>query len=157
MIVDYGKLLECIKNNLTEAPQEQIKRDWAVPSEHVEWEISYGEGKLICTSINSRIDEENIIVYPEMVYRWRKGTQILDEARLPIAMRCLYPQQFRSLITSHGFNMRKEWGGYNNEPYGQGPELVIQFERGSQQIVAVVPLRPFGSEYVVSKFPAVLC
>lgn len=42
-------------------------------------------------------------------------------------MMCYYPRQFEQLILDHGFKIISRWGGYKGEPYGEGPELVIQF------------------------------
>jgi hypothetical protein len=38
-----------------------------------------------------------------------------------------YYDQFIGLIEGHGFSVINRWGGYDNEPYGQGPELVVAF------------------------------
>jgi hypothetical protein len=45
-------------------------------------------------------------------------------------MRCYYPNEFDKLIVKLGFKVIHRWGGYANEPYGQGEELVIQFIDG---------------------------
>jgi len=37
------------------------------------------------------------------------------------------PKQFERLIAGHGFKILDRWGGYNGEPYGAGPELIVQF------------------------------
>ena len=42
-------------------------------------------------------------------------------------MRCYYPDEFEALIVDHGFEIVGRWGGYQGEPYGEGPELVLQF------------------------------
>ena len=34
---------------------------------------------------------------------------------------------FVCLIEAHGFAVAGRWGGYAGEPYGEGPELVVQF------------------------------
>ena len=35
--------------------------------------------------------------------------------------------EFEESILRHGFSVIQRWGGYAGEPYGTGPELVIQF------------------------------
>lgn len=50
---------------------------------------------------------------------------------LKIVMRCYYPEEFEQLITDHGFNIPQRWGGYSGEVYGEGSELVIEFQKGS--------------------------
>jgi hypothetical protein len=42
-------------------------------------------------------------------------------------MRCWYPDEFLAMVKSHGFTVRRTWGGYHDEPYGQGPELIVAF------------------------------
>lgn len=44
-------------------------------------------------------------------------------------MRCYYPNEFKQLITNMGFTITGSWGGYNNEEYGVGPELVIELKK----------------------------
>ena len=50
----------------------------------------------------------------------------MDETREPHLHALLLPDQFCDLIESHGFT---SWtvGGYNEEPYGEGGELVVAF------------------------------
>jgi hypothetical protein len=31
------------------------------------------------------------------------------------------------MVKAHGFTVRRTWGGYHDEPYGQGPELIVAF------------------------------
>jgi len=42
-------------------------------------------------------------------------------------MRYYYPDEFVELIESHGFSIIGRWGGYSDEPYGEGGELVVAF------------------------------
>jgi hypothetical protein len=44
-------------------------------------------------------------------------------------MRCYYPDEFTALITKHGFRVIERWGGYAGEPYGEGMELIVRFEK----------------------------
>ncbi|MEZ4742904.1 MAG: hypothetical protein R3B45_10735 [Bdellovibrionota bacterium] len=39
-----------------------------------------------------------------------------------------YPDEFKKLIESAGFKILNTWGGYNDEIYGEGPELVVSFQ-----------------------------
>ena len=52
---------------------------------------------------------------------------MIEEAVLKICMRCYYPAEFAALIEQHGFHIQQRWGGYHDEVYGEGPELVVQF------------------------------
>ncbi len=74
------------------------------------------------------IDEKKCVIYPALVYRIYDGDVLEDEQVLKIAMRCYWPGEFEKLITDHGFEIIARWGGYVGEIYGQGNELVIQFE-----------------------------
>jgi hypothetical protein len=73
------------------------------------------------------MDAEKLILYPELIYRRYKGETLLEESILKIVMRCYYPDAFEKLIVEHGYTILNRWGGYEEEIYGQGPELVIQF------------------------------
>jgi len=95
--------------------------------ESVSWEIPYQQGKLVRTEKIVRVDPQRMIVYPSLIYRYYEGDDLKDEAVLNIAMRAYYPDEFAALITRHGFKIVNRWGGYSGEPYGEGPELVIQF------------------------------
>lgn len=75
------------------------------------------------------LDLENQVLYPEMIYRrYNKGGQLVSEHTNPISMRYYYPDEFKNLIKGEGFEITHLWGGYNNEKYGQGPELVVAFK-----------------------------
>ena len=55
------------------------------------------------------------------------GDVLQDELVWPIAMRCYYPDQLLQLLEAVGFQGTGRWGGYEGEPYGEGPELVVEF------------------------------
>ncbi len=65
--------------------------------------------------------------YPELIYRFYQGEQLVEETVLSIAMRCYYPEEFLALIECHGFRITGKWGGYAGEVYGEGGELVAAF------------------------------
>jgi hypothetical protein len=91
------------------------------------WEVAVEGGRVTCHERRPRTDPEKLILYPELIYRRSQGEALSDEARLQIATRCYYPAAFEQLIVGYGFQVIKRWGGYAGEPYGEGPELVIQF------------------------------
>jgi hypothetical protein len=66
---------------------------------------------------------------PELVYRRYDEDELVDIAVLEIAMRCYYPEEVLRLIADHGFLIVNKWGGYAGEPYGEGPELIVEFAR----------------------------
>lgn len=104
-----------------------LRKEWAKESEYLSWEVPIKDGRVTCHGRNTRIDSESMILYPEIIYRtYRKGV-LCDKAVLKIPMRCYYPEDFERLIIDHGFTIIERWGGYSGEPYGEGPELIIQF------------------------------
>ena len=74
-----------------------------------------------------RIDPERQVLYPKLIHRRFRGAELVDEHVNPICMRYYYPDQFCDLIESHGFKVLDRWGGYSEEPYGEGGELVVAF------------------------------
>jgi SAM-dependent methyltransferase len=132
-------LFECIRRHL--APQGQcilnvfrpnrdpqgLKKAWANADEQLEWEIPVDGGKLACYVRRLRMDVEKLILYPQLIYRRYQGDVLQEERIFKFTMRCYYPADFQSLILDHGFKILDQWGGYQGEVYGQGPELVIQF------------------------------
>ncbi len=79
------------------------------------------------------IDKKKCVIYPALVYRVYDGDVLEDQQVLEIAMRCYWPDEFEKLITDHGFEVVSKWGGYDNEVYGQGNELVVEFKDGILQ------------------------
>jgi hypothetical protein len=72
------------------------------------------------------------VIYPALVYHLYNGDVLEDKQTLEIAMRCYWPDEFQKLITDHGFEIISRWGGYDNEAYGRGNELVIEFKDGTE-------------------------
>jgi hypothetical protein len=70
------------------------------------------------------------VLYPDLVYRRYEGPILMEEVVLPLVMRCYWPETFEKLVTIHGFQIVNRWGGYQGEAYGDGPELVLQFQAG---------------------------
>ncbi len=77
------------------------------------------------------MDPGKLVLYPELIYRRYEGEVLQGEAVLKIAMRCYYPEELEQIILGHGFRIVDRWGGYAGEPYGKGPELVVQFTHGT--------------------------
>ena len=42
-------------------------------------------------------------------------------------MRVWYPDELTDRITAAGFAITERWGGYDDEPWGEGNELVVAF------------------------------
>jgi SAM-dependent methyltransferase len=109
--------------------RDEIIRSWSSPDETIDWEVPYEDGKLACSNRKTRIDITNMILYPELIYRIYQENKLAEEERLQIAMKCYWPEELINLIESYRFRIRAQWGGYNNEEYGKGPELVIEIEK----------------------------
>ncbi len=111
------------------APDE-LRERWLVPGERLNWEVSIEGGKVACYDRRIHFGEQQLVMYPDLVYRRHEGTTLMEEVVLPLVMRCYYPETFEKLIAEHGFQIVNRWGGYEGEAYGEGPELVLQFQAG---------------------------
>jgi len=109
-------------------PVHQLLDTWVTEEENLAWEIEKDGERMTCHDVRRRLVENPLVLYPELIYRRWRGEHMLEEAVLPIPMRVFYPDEFRDLIGSAGFTITGQWGGYDGEPYGEGNELVIEFE-----------------------------
>ncbi len=112
------------------APGE-LRERWLVPGEKLAWEAPVEGGKAACYDRRIDVDEQRLVLYPDLVYRRYRADTLVEEVVLHLAMRCYYPDTFAALIIGHGFRIVNQWGGYEGEPYGEGPELVVQFQSGT--------------------------
>lgn len=110
---------------------DELRKNWATTEEEFSWEVLVEGGRLACYDRRAHIDAENLILYPELIYRRYEGETLVEESLLKIVMRCYYPDTFERLIVQYGYSVLDRWGGYRGEVYGQGPELVIRFGEGS--------------------------
>jgi SAM-dependent methyltransferase len=111
------------------APNE-LRERWLASGERLNWEVPRGSGTVTCYDRRWQLDEQRLVLYPDLVYRCYEGTTLVEEVVLHLVMRCYYPETFEKVITAHGFRIMKRWGGYAGEAYGEGPELVVQFQAG---------------------------
>lgn len=107
--------------------REAIATQWVSDEETFIWKTPIKDGRVECYDRRTRIDAIKQIAYPDMIYRRYRGDKLEDEAVLNLVMRYYYPDEFVAIIESHGFKILDRWGGYAGEPYGEGPELVVQF------------------------------
>jgi SAM-dependent methyltransferase len=117
-------ILNAFRPNL---PPDEMRARWVTPGEKPAWEVPVEGGRVTCHDRRLRMDPDRLVLYPELVYRRYEGEKLVEEAELHIAMRCWYPDEFTALITGHGFDIVARWGGYEEEAYGEGPELVLAF------------------------------
>jgi len=132
-------LLRCVRGHLAPGgtcilnvfrpPQdpERWRQEWGTTTEVFRWEVTVEGGRLRCDERRPHMDPEKRILYPELIYRRYQGDAWVEEAVLKIPRRCYSPEEFEQVITRHGFRVINRWGGYAGEPYGKGPELVLEF------------------------------
>lgn len=109
--------------------RDDLCKQWCDETEHLEWEVLIHEGRVTCHHKKTWINPDKLILYPEIIYREYRGEELIGKAVQRLVMRCYYPGEFEKLIIDHGFRIIDKWGGYNEEEYGEGPELVIQFAK----------------------------
>jgi SAM-dependent methyltransferase len=136
-------LLQCVREHLApggtcilnvvhvQQDLETLRQEWGMTTEVFQWEVPVEGGRLRCDERRPRMDPERRILYPELVYRRSEGDAWIESAVLKIPRRCYAPEEFAQVIRSHGFRIINRWGGYASEPYGEGPELVIEFAASS--------------------------
>lgn len=95
------------------------------------WEVQDGPDRVVCLDHRKEVAADPLVLYPTLIYRRFRDGEKIDEARLDIAMRCYYPEEFIHLLESAGFQVMERWGGYAGEVYGEGGELVVLFRLGS--------------------------
>lgn len=72
--------------------------------------------------------DDPLAVYPKLIYRrYNKHNELIDESIMEIVMRVWQPDELLDLIERHGLKVTQRLGGYEGEPWGQGPELVVAF------------------------------
>ena len=96
--------------------------------ENLDWEVEVDGERVDASDRRQRMDRERLVLYPELVYPRYRGDRLVDEAVMPIEMRCWYPDQIAALLAAHAFRITGRWGGYHGEVYGEGPELVVRFD-----------------------------
>lgn len=101
--------------------------EWVADEEELVWEVPDGDTVVRSYDRRRALEEDPLVLFPDLIYRRFRGNELLTEALLQIAMRCYYPQEFVALIESNGFEVVGRWGGYADEIYGEGPELVVSF------------------------------
>lgn len=106
---------------------DRLKEEWCTSEERLAWAVPVDGGRVTLHDRRPRMDRRKLVLYPELVYRRHEGEHLVDEAVLSISMRCHYPEPLLELVRDHGFSTVRTWGGYSGEPYGAGPELVVEF------------------------------
>jgi len=129
----------CILNIFKPWPVGRIKESWGDDKEIFCWKAPFGGGYLTCHERKRHFDEQNLILYPETIYRYYFEDKLLETTTQKICMRLHYPENFKNMIEEKGFSVIEKWGGYEGEPYGKGNELIIQFKDGVQHTNVLDP------------------
>jgi ubiquinone/menaquinone biosynthesis C-methylase UbiE len=120
----------CILNVFNpNAPMKDLLETWQDHNEVFDWEKPLGSGLLKHYYRRKKIKKAPLVLYPELIYRYYENEKLVDEVSFVVPMRVYYPDKFRKVIQAHGFSVVETWGGYNDEKYGEGPELVIKFKQ----------------------------
>jgi SAM-dependent methyltransferase len=106
---------------------DRLRREWVVDAERFHWEVPIEGGRVTLHDRRPRMDPERLVLYPELIFRRYEDDQLVDEAILKVCLRCYYPEQLPNLIAAQGFRIVSIWGGYAGEPYGEGPELIVEY------------------------------
>lgn len=102
---------------------------WLTGAAEFDSKISLENGDLLVVSEErKKINTDEQVLYTDLIYNRYSDDKLLDTYINPIYMRYFYPDEFLSVIESNGFEILEKWGGYNNELYGQGNELVVSFK-----------------------------
>lgn len=117
----------CFLNVIKPLRREEMDTIWVQDGESHPWETPIEGGRVTYHERRLRIDPERQIVYSRLFYRRYRGKDLEDEVVQQLAMRYYYPKQFEDIVTDYGFEIVNRWGGYKDELYGEGQELVLQF------------------------------
>ncbi len=119
---------QCILNTFRpRMDAESIVNNWSSGGESLDWEAPLEDGHVACYVRRSGVTPNPLVIHPELIYRKYRGTTLIDEAVLEIAMRCWYPEELLARVRSEGFAVGATWGGYAGEVFGIGEELVVKF------------------------------
>ena len=108
--------------------REEMKTLWLRGEVELE-RVQLADGDIVVMSdTRSQMDVDRQVLYPDLIYRKYREGVLIDEHINPICMRYYYPAEFVELIENHGFTIIGKWGGYTDEVYGEGGELILAFQ-----------------------------
>jgi SAM-dependent methyltransferase len=111
-------------------PREEMAAKWVREGETAYREAQLANGDILKTSdIRRVLDAERQVLHPQLIHRRYRDGKLIDEHVNPICMRYYYADQFKDLIVRNGYTISGSWGGYNDEAYGAGSELVVAFRK----------------------------
>lgn len=109
-------------------PRDRMAAEWIAPEPAFVREARWKDGVVRHFDLRGEMDADTMVLYPTLIYRFvdTDGRET-GEFRQKISMRCWWPDDLREAVTSRGFRILDELGGYAGEPYGEGNELIIRF------------------------------
>ncbi|MEM7415686.1 MAG: class I SAM-dependent methyltransferase [Gemmatimonadota bacterium] len=107
--------------------KEELIGSWVTAEPEPMWTVPFEDGEVTRYDHRLRLQPDPLVLYPELVYEYAVAGVVVDRAVLRIAMRCYYPDDFVARIEDARFTVTDRWGGYAGEPYGEGPELLVEF------------------------------
>ena len=108
--------------------REEMAHRWPREGETPDGQVTLSGGDtLVMADERKHFDADRQVLYPRLIYRRYRDGALIDEHINPICMRYYYPEQLIALVEDHGFSIIDTWGGYGDEPYGEGGELVVAF------------------------------
>lgn len=107
-------------------PVDKIGTEWISNEDNLCGEVVLDNGDTLkFFDRREKIKPDLQVMYPDLIYRRYQNGKLVDEHVNPICMRYFYPDQFINLVESKGFKVLDSWGGYEDEVYGKGPELIL--------------------------------
>lgn len=77
------------------------------------------------THIRRKIDTDNQITYPELIYYVNETDGTTTKHIEKLAMKYYYEHQLRDLLESNGFSIDEQYGYYDYRDIEEGPELIF--------------------------------
>lgn len=99
---------------------------WAAAEGELCWEVEDGNTVVTCHAYGAGIDRGRQVQRLRLVYRQYLEGGLDEEGVVDLAMRYYFPEQLEEVVTGHGFEVLERWGGYQGEPWGEGPELLLR-------------------------------
>jgi len=110
-------------------PKDEMASKWINDAAEFDSKIKMENGDLLVVSEKrEKIDPETQTLYTDLIYKRHRDNKVIDTFVNSIFMKYFYPDEFIDIIEKNGFEIKNKWGGYKNEVYGEGNELVVAFK-----------------------------
>lgn len=118
----------CILNTFDPRSPEELHSRWSAQQESLDWDVPIDGGRVTCVARRLGIQMNPLVLHPELIYRVYRGEELVEEAGYRFVMRCYYPDELLTRVRDEGFRVTAMSGGYAGEAYGDGTELVVEFQ-----------------------------